>query len=115
MTPRSQFIQNILRMPGSVLDTNIRDIFHPRVDCLVQYRIQIPSVTDRQVVLVDAPGFDRGSVVNAILADPQTKNEYKIRAVTRDTTSDKAKALQAKGAETVTVSFPIRNAMALQR
>jgi hypothetical protein len=62
----SQFIQNILQVPGSILDPNVSDILRPCVNRLVQYRIQISSVTDRQVVLVDTPGFDRGSVGDAL-------------------------------------------------
>nr|HMT28267.1 NmrA/HSCARG family protein [Bacteroidia bacterium] len=46
-----------------------------------------------------ATGAQGGGLANAILNDPNS--EFTVRAVTRDLTSDKSKALAAKGAELV--------------
>ena len=53
------------------------------------------------VVVFGATGNQGGSVVDSILNDPKTAAEYKIRGITRDTSSQKAKALEAKGVECV--------------
>jgi uncharacterized protein YbjT (DUF2867 family) len=50
-----------------------------------------------------ATGVQGGSVARAVLRDPQLSKEYKIRAVTRDSTKVSAKALQEKGVEVVQV------------
>lgn len=49
------------------------------------------------IVIVGATGGQGGGVVNAFLSRP----EYRIRGITRNTQSDKAKALAAKGVEVV--------------
>lgn len=54
-----------------------------------------------------ATGNQGGSVIEAILADPALSKEYKIRAITRDTSKPAAKALAAKGAEVVSVRPPL--------
>jgi uncharacterized protein YbjT (DUF2867 family) len=57
-------------------------------------------MAERKVIaVVGATGAQGGAVVRAILADPS--KEFAVRAITRDVTSDKAKALAAAGAEVV--------------
>lgn len=51
------------------------------------------------ITVFGATGSQGGGLVRAILGDPNS--EFAIRAVTRDATSDKAKALAALGAEVV--------------
>ncbi|XP_078605079.1 nmrA-like family domain-containing protein 1 [Branchiostoma floridae x Branchiostoma japonicum] len=53
------------------------------------------------ITVFGATGTQGGSVANALLED----QDFKVRAVTRNASSDKAKALQAKGAEVVTASL----------
>jgi len=57
-------------------------------------------VADKKIiVVVGATGAQGGGLVRAIMAD--TSGPFTARAVTRDTSSDKAKALAALGAEVV--------------
>lgn len=51
------------------------------------------------IVVFGATGAQGGGLAHAILNDPNS--EFAVRAVTRDTNSEKAKALAAKGAEVV--------------
>ena len=51
------------------------------------------------IAVVGATGAQGGGLVRAILADPN--GGFKIRAITRDVTSDKARELAALGAEVV--------------
>ncbi|XP_035683387.1 nmrA-like family domain-containing protein 1 isoform X2 [Branchiostoma floridae] len=53
------------------------------------------------ITVFGATGTQGGAVANALLED----QDFKVRAVTRNASSDKAKALQAKGAEVVTASL----------
>ncbi|XP_035683390.1 nmrA-like family domain-containing protein 1 [Branchiostoma floridae] len=53
------------------------------------------------ITVFGATGIQGGSVTNALLED----RDFKVRAVTRNASSDKAKALQAKGAEVVTADL----------
>ncbi|KAF3908960.1 hypothetical protein ABW20_dc0102196 [Dactylellina cionopaga] len=46
-------------------------------------------------------GNQGASVINHILGNPELSKEYSLRGVTRNTSSDKAKALSAKGVEMV--------------
>ncbi|EPS43666.1 hypothetical protein H072_2354 [Dactylellina haptotyla CBS 200.50] len=46
-------------------------------------------------------GNQGGSIINAILSHPVLSKEYSLRGVTRNASSDKAKALTAKGVEMV--------------
>ena len=62
-------------------------------------------MTSKKIVIVfGATGNQGGSVVNSILNDPRASQQFSVRGVTRDPTSDKAKALMAKGVECVKVS-----------
>ncbi|XP_078605072.1 nmrA-like family domain-containing protein 1 isoform X4 [Branchiostoma floridae x Branchiostoma japonicum] len=53
------------------------------------------------ITVFGATGIQGGSVANALLED----QDFKVRAVTRNASSDKAKALQAKGAEVATADL----------
>jgi uncharacterized protein YbjT (DUF2867 family) len=53
----------------------------------------------RTIAVVGATGAQGGGLVRAILEDPQRR--FTARALTRDTSSEKAKALAEHGAETV--------------
>ena len=53
------------------------------------------------VVVFGATGNQGGSVINALLSDPKTAHEFKIRGITRDPTKANAKALEARGVECV--------------
>jgi uncharacterized protein YbjT (DUF2867 family) len=55
--------------------------------------------TKKIITVFGGTGAQGGSLAHAILDDPNS--EFSVRAVTRDTDSDKAKALAAKGAEVV--------------
>ena len=57
-------------------------------------------MADRKIIaILGATGAQGGSLAQAILDDPAS--EFAVRAVTRDASSDKAKALAARGAEVV--------------
>jgi uncharacterized protein YbjT (DUF2867 family) len=56
------------------------------------------------ITVFGATGQQGGSVVEALLADPALSKEFRIRAVTRDTSKPSAQALAARGVELVTVS-----------
>ena len=51
------------------------------------------------LVVFGATGQQGGSLINTVLADPDLSKQYKIRAVTRDTSKPAAQALKAKGVE----------------
>jgi uncharacterized protein YbjT (DUF2867 family) len=51
------------------------------------------------IAVFGATGAQGGGLVNAILSDPNS--EFEVRAITRDSNSDKAKALAERGAEIV--------------
>ena len=53
------------------------------------------------VVVFGATGNQGGSVINALLSDPKTANEFKIRGITRDPSKANAKALEKRGVECV--------------
>src|SRR5687768_10962744 len=57
-------------------------------------------MTDRRVIaVVGATGAQGGGLARAILDDPA--GEFAVRALTRDPSSEKARALAAAGAEVV--------------
>lgn len=53
------------------------------------------------VVVFGATGNQGGSVINSLLSDSKTANEFKIRGITRDPSKANAKALEARGVECV--------------
>ncbi|KAH7111504.1 hypothetical protein B0J13DRAFT_534353 [Dactylonectria estremocensis] len=53
------------------------------------------------ITVFGATGQQGGSVVDIFLNDPKLKNEWSVRAVTRDITKESAKKLAAQGAEVV--------------
>ncbi|KAL6410981.1 NMRAL1 protein [Ilyonectria robusta] len=55
------------------------------------------------IAVFGATGQQGGSVVDIFLNDPKVKNEWSVRAVTRDITKESAKKLAAQGAEVVQV------------
>ncbi len=55
--------------------------------------------TKKIIAVVGATGAQGGGLVRAILSDPD--QEYRVRAITRDVNSDKAKELVKMGAEVV--------------
>jgi len=57
------------------------------------------SAIPRLITVVGATGAQGGGLVRAILDDPD--GGFRVRAITRDPTSDKAKALAALGADVV--------------
>jgi uncharacterized protein YbjT (DUF2867 family) len=56
------------------------------------------------ITVFGATGAQGGSVVDIFSTDPKLKNEWQVRAVTRDVTKDNAKKLAEKGIEVVSVS-----------
>jgi uncharacterized protein YbjT (DUF2867 family) len=52
-----------------------------------------------------ATGQQGGSVIHHVLSDPALSSRYKLRAITRDTTSPKARALLARGVSVVAADF----------
>lgn len=56
------------------------------------------------IVVFGATGKQGGSVVKSFLADPKAASQFHVKAVTRDTNKEGAKALAALGAEVVAVS-----------
>ena len=65
-------------------------------------------MSNKKIITVfGATGAQGGGLVRAILADE--KSEFAVRAVTRDTSSEKAKALAALGAEVVAADIDNTN------
>lgn len=66
------------------------------------------SSDNRKVLVVfGATGTQGGSVMRAILSDPDTSRQFKLRAITRDPSKPAALALAQQGAEVVKVSIHI--------
>lgn len=59
----------------------------------------------KTVVVFGATGTQGGSVAKALLKDPRTSRQFKVKAVTRDPSKPAAKALVEQGAEVVKVSL----------
>lgn len=57
------------------------------------------------ITVFGATGQQGGSVVRALLADPQLSQEFKIRGVTRDVSKPAAKALAEQGVELVSADM----------
>ena len=61
-------------------------------------------MSDKKIVVVfGATGIQGGSVVKALLNDPETAAKFHIRGITRDPSKPNAKALAEKGVECVKV------------
>ncbi len=60
--------------------------------------------TKKTIAVVGATGAQGGGLVRAILSDPD--REYRVRAITRDVNSEKAKELAKLGAEVVAAPRP---------
>ena len=59
-------------------------------------------MADKKILVVfGATGNQGGSVVDSILSDPKTSNEFKIRGITRDPSKPNAQALTTRGVECV--------------
>lgn len=52
-----------------------------------------------------ATGQQGSSVITTVLSDPELSQKYRIRAITRDVDSDKAKHLKARGVEIVSADM----------
>ena len=63
--------------------------------------------SQRLLVVLGATGNQGGSVIKTFLEHPQ----YKIRGLTRNTSSDKAKALTEQGVEMVSANIEDRSAI----
>lgn len=62
-------------------------------------------MSNKKIITVfGATGTQGGSVVKSILSDPKLKQEWHVRAVTRDVSKPSAQALKDLGAEPVAVS-----------
>ena len=66
------------------------------------------STKPKTVVVFGATGTQGGSVAKALLKDPRTAQQFKVKAVTRDPSKSAAKALVEQGAEVVKASFSTR-------
>lgn len=65
---------------------------------------EIVDMSDKKLLVVfGATGQQSGSVITSMVNDPKTASQWKIRGITRDPSKPNAKALEAKGVETVTV------------
>ncbi|ROT42288.1 NmrA-like family protein [Sodiomyces alkalinus F11] len=63
------------------------------------------------ITVFGATGKQGGSVVDIFLNDPKLKNDWTVRAVTRDTSSDRAKALAPKGVEVVAADLEDKDSL----
>ncbi|KAL9630104.1 MAG: hypothetical protein Q9164_006582, partial [Protoblastenia rupestris] len=60
------------------------------------------SVDNKKIFVVfGATGTQGGSVIKSVLDDPKASQDFKLRGITRDPSSAKAKALTEKGVECV--------------
>lgn len=62
-------------------------------------------MSKQTIVIFGATGNQGGSVINSILGDSKAAAQFHIKAVTRDPSKDKAKALAHRGAEVITVCY----------
>ena len=58
-------------------------------------------------VVFGATGNQGGSVIKSMLADAKASQEFKLRGITRDPSSGRAKALSEKGVECVAVRLSL--------
>lgn len=62
--------------------------------------------TDKKIVVVfGATGVQGGSVARAFLQDPVASQQFRVRAITRDSSRPAATALAKEGAELVEVGL----------
>ncbi|KAL9126312.1 MAG: hypothetical protein Q9217_004612 [Psora testacea] len=60
-------------------------------------------MSDQKIlVVIGATGVQGGSVIKSVLSDPKAAATFKLRGITRDVSSPRAKALSEKGVECVT-------------
>lgn len=59
--------------------------------------------TKKLLVVFGATGIQGGSVVKSILGDPNLREQWAVRGITRDVTKPSAKKLEELGAETAAV------------
>ncbi|KAF4126166.1 Nucleoside-diphosphate-sugar epimerase [Geosmithia morbida] len=64
------------------------------------------------LTIFGATGNQGGNVIDTVLADPVLSKEFKIRAITRDTTKPKAKALADRGVEVVSADMSSKESAA---
>ena len=55
------------------------------------------------ITVFGATGNQGGSVIDAILSNPQLSREFKIRGITRDTTKKTSQDLAKRGVDVVSV------------
>lgn len=60
------------------------------------------------ITVFGATGNQGGSVIDAILSDPQLSKEFKIRGITRDTSKKSAQDLAKRGVDVVSVILLVR-------
>ncbi len=61
-------------------------------------------MSDKKIVVVfGATGAQGGSVIRALMNDPEAANQFRIRGITRDPSKPNAQALAEKGVECVKV------------
>lgn len=60
------------------------------------------------ITVFGATGNQGGSVIDAILNDPQLSREFKVRGITRDTTKKSAQDLATRGVDVVSVILLMR-------
>ncbi|KAH9203996.1 hypothetical protein DL95DRAFT_398871 [Leptodontidium sp. 2 PMI_412] len=65
------------------------------------------------ITVFGATGNQGGSVIKAILADPQLSKEYKIRGLTRDTSKKSAQELAKQGVEVVSADLNSVDSLAI--
>src|SRR5262245_66575694 len=82
-----------------------------RYDGPIRQSSEGKGMSKRTIAVVGATGAQGGGLVRAILADPS--GGFAARAISRDDSGEKAKALAAKGAEVVKAS--VDDAASLRR
>lgn len=71
-------------------------------------KIYKPTMLKQTIVVFGATGKQGGSVVKSLLKDPKSASKFHVRAVTRNTSKESAKALETLGAELVSVCLHSR-------
>lgn len=60
------------------------------------------------ITVVGSTGNQGGSVIKAILNDPELSKEYKIRGITRDPSKPSGEKLKSQGVDVVKVQHLVR-------